>query len=446
MTISNKFAFGFAVLAGLVALAQPAAKAQTYTVIDLGTLGGVTSGATGVNDRGQVSGWSTTSTSSCGFLSGACGGGLKPTGPTTGPNHSMAYSVNNHGEVVGLIGDEANSRFLGWYTDKNAYNVFNLAADSGVPLYSSLYPVSVNDSGQMCGYYATHGAPEQRAFYLSSGSSAVKDLGSLGGADCLAHAINSRGQVVGISSTAAGSEHAFLSAPDGGVLSDIAPTYSFSGAMGVNSVGQVTGWIDVIGGAQHAFLTDPNGGTVHDLGASGGTYGEGMAVNDSGIVVGDFVTPTNVVNGFVLRNGKLVNLNTLVPGNSGVVIRAATAISNTGFIAGVGRLVNTVYYHAILLVPRASDIVAPTSLVAIPHDGAVELHWNGAVGASSYVIYRSTVAGGVGHRPLTAGITSTSYVDTERKNGVTYYYKVAAEDNTGVTGQSNEASATPVAQ
>lgn len=69
------------------------------------------------------------------------------------------------------------------------------------------------------------------------------------------------------------------------------------------------------------------------------------------------------------------------------------------------------------------------------------------IGAPSYNVYRSNVAGGP--YMLIASTTSTysTYLDTSVINGTTYYYVVRP---TGATGgelcQSNEVSAKPIAR
>src|SRR5262245_18940731 len=102
------------------------------------------------------------------------------------------------------------------------------------------------------------------------------------------------------------------------------------------------------------------------------------------------------------------------------------ASSNTGFIAAYGTNSTLGKEHAFLLAPFAAGLAAPTGLTATGHDTTVELHWTLVSGAASYIIYRSTSPDTITNRPLNAGIAGSIYTDTGRKNGVTYYYKIAA--------------------
>jgi len=71
------------------------------------------------------------------------------------------------------------------------------------------------------------------------------------------------------------------------------------------------------------------------------------------------------------------------------------------------------------------------------------LSWTGSTGAASYNVYRGTTAGGESTAPIATGVTTTTYANTGLTNGTTYYYKVAAVNSGGTSGQSNEASAIP---
>jgi fibronectin type 3 domain-containing protein len=61
----------------------------------------------------------------------------------------------------------------------------------------------------------------------------------------------------------------------------------------------------------------------------------------------------------------------------------------------------------------------------------------------SYSLYRSTTSGGEGTTALVSGIASASYTDTAVTAGTTYYYKVAAVNTAGTSGQSSEVHAAP---
>jgi len=87
----------------------------------------------------------------------------------------------------------------------------------------------------------------------------------------------------------------------------------------------------------------------------------------------------------------------------------------------------------------------PTGLSATAGDASVSLDWNdnGEPDFDSYRVLRSTTSG-TGYGEIASGITASAYVDNGVTNGVTYYYVVRAEDTSGnVSGNSNEASATP---
>ena len=61
---------------------------------------------------------------------------------------------------------------------------------------------------------------------------------------------------------------------------------AYSAAYGINDAGQVVGLSYTAGGSGHAFITGPNGMGMRDLGTLGGTYSEAYGINDAGQVVG----------------------------------------------------------------------------------------------------------------------------------------------------------------
>ncbi len=101
-----------------------------------------------------------------------------------------------------------------------------------------------------------------------------------------------------------------------------------------------------------------------------------------------------------------------------------------------------------LTVSGGLNAVTPgsTGLVANAGTGVVNLSWSAATAADTYVLSRSTTAGGP-YTVIANGLAGLSYADTAVENGVTYYYVITPRDSaSGLTGPvSSEASATPVA-
>ena len=92
-----------------------------------------------------------------------------------------------------------------------------------------------------------------------------------------------------------------------------------------------------------------------------------------------------------------------------------------------------------------AQLAAPTGLTAAAASAQASLSWTGSAGAASYNVYRGTVAGGESSTPIATGVVTGNYTDTGLVNGTTYYYTVAAVNNSGTSSRSNEASARPMA-
>src|SRR5204862_432883 len=122
----------------------------TWTALnDLGTLGGASSAATGINRSGQVVGRALTSLgNSRAFL--YTNGSLRSLG-TLGGSQSAAYAINDVGDIVGsatTTGDAATRAFLyrnGTMVDLNTF----LPAGSGWVLEAA---TAINSAGEIAGY------------------------------------------------------------------------------------------------------------------------------------------------------------------------------------------------------------------------------------------------------------------------------------------------------
>ncbi len=80
---------------------------------------------------------------------------------------------------------------------------------------------------------------------------------------------------------------------------------------------------------------------------------------------------------------------------------------------------------------------APSGLTGESGDSVIELRWEAVGGAETYNVYRDTSSIGSNARPLSEGVSSRSYDDTDAENGTTYLYRVTA---VGASGNESEMS------
>ncbi len=75
---------------------------------------------------------------------------------------------------------------------------------------------------------------------------------------------------------------------------------------------------------------------MSELGTLGGSYSAAFGINDRGKVVGYAYTSNESRHAFVWRDGTMIDLNNLIPANSGWELTDARDINNNGQIVGHG--------------------------------------------------------------------------------------------------------------
>jgi probable HAF family extracellular repeat protein len=218
------------------------------TFRDLGTLqGGTMSQANGINDVGEIAGWSNGTNISPHAVLWNKQGGMKDLGALSG-GYSQAFAINLQGEVAGFsITQDGSSHGVLWSKPSGMKALPPLSASD-----TSASANALNNLGQVVG-----GSGSTAVLWQNNKNHTAQSLGVLPGQGwSSAFAINDSTQVVGWSGFVA-----FLWTPSQGMqdLNTLIPSnsgWSLSLPLSINSRGQITGQ-GTINGQQHAFLLTP---------------------------------------------------------------------------------------------------------------------------------------------------------------------------------------------
>jgi probable HAF family extracellular repeat protein len=210
-------------------------------IVNLGTFGGGESAAGRVNSRAQVAGIAANTVADPYSLAGWATqtrtflwderSGMQDIGTLGGPD-AFGGLINERGQIAGFS-----------YTSTMAVDPFlwekGQMIDLGTLGGTSGGPADLNNKGQVAGTSNLVGDVDFHPF-LWTAPGPMRDLGTLGGATGLANAINDAGEVIGYADTPA-STHAYIW--KNGKMTDLGTLTGdcFSGAFGINSRTQVVG-------------------------------------------------------------------------------------------------------------------------------------------------------------------------------------------------------------
>ena len=317
----------FAICCATAAFAQ-----NRYQITRIPTPQGANSAALGINNRGEIVGYSFQAEDYQAFLYSSSDQSLTDVG-SLGGKINAACGINDAGQVTGYSQD-GNGNLLAFVFSRKQ-PIASLGTLDGA---STSEAFGINKSGVVVGD-SQSGDQNHRPVLFSSGS--VQDLG-LGGSnqpDALetAYAINDAGQIAGRHSAGNNAFHAFVSV--NGNTTDLSTLGGANGeALAINKNGLVVGDSDTVDGPAHAFVFDHS--QLKDLGTLPGfdsaSYARG--INNSGDIVGESDS-AGQKRAFLYTKGQLVELDKLAGNLSEVGFNSldvAYGINDKGWIVGYG--------------------------------------------------------------------------------------------------------------
>ena len=268
---------------------------------DLGSLGGFTTAAQAIDRGDQVVGFSDLPGGLSSHAFFFSGGVMHDLGTLPGGTMSAAYGITDAGRIAG-VSDQAENEFHAVVWAHGSIRDLNPRG------YSESWAFGIS-GGAIVGRALTANAPfEFKAFQIRHG---FHTLGTLGGANAEADAVNGHDQIVGWSERRRGPRHAFL-------------------------------W---------------QNGVMHDLGSLGGES-FATAISGPGVIVGWSQTHAGTQASVWYPNGHLRNLNALIPSGSGWMLQQAFGVNAGGQITGYG--IHNGRTHAFLLT-RTARPLAPAA-------------------------------------------------------------------------------------
>jgi probable HAF family extracellular repeat protein len=310
-----------------------------YVIKNLGTLGGNSSDARGINDRGEIVGVSRNAAGQeRAFL--YVNGAMRDLG-TLGGQASIALAINGRGQIVGgahnVEGIYQATDFSWSGPDSNR----GLSPAGAVDAFATC--VNTRGIGESAGYAVFRGLDSTTVTRAVQGflPLTVDLMPTLGGSENIAFGTNDKGHIVGSSLLAGNAaRRAFFY---NGVSTVAVPDFGGDAeARDINNTGMIVGWAAIPGGGVRAFYHYGIGAATalpQTIGGGASFESYAHAVNDSFHIVGTGVKggiAGNIAFLYQYSTRRIIDLNDYLAPGSGWKLMFANSINNRGQIVGYG--------------------------------------------------------------------------------------------------------------
>ncbi len=232
----------------------------------------------------------------------------------------------------------------------------------------------VDMHGDMVGWAAMTDGSHHGFFMTNSSMGDMMDLGTAGGTNSEVYCISSNRMVAGYAMMSNGTMQPIMSTNAMfGSSSMMGMGMGGMGASGgqfwsINNLGDTAGMAQMPAGNHHAVVSASGGmmGRMNtDLGTLGGTNSIAYCLTDAGTVVGAAQMANGTMHAFMVINAvggtvQMMDLNALIPTNSGWELMEARGMNTAGQIIGWG--MRGGHTNAFLLTP----VSGPTMMISAP--------------------------------------------------------------------------------
>lgn len=348
------------------------AQATHYRIVNLGNLSGNSSSGNTLNNIGWAMGSANLSGNTTEHATVWIYGIKADLGTLGGPNSDVQWPVKNDNGLVAGWSETAALNPLNESWSCTAFNpidtptghvclgfVWQWGVMTALPTLGGYngFAAGANNRGQIAGWAETsYRDPtcDQKTQFLQfepvvygPARGEIHQLQTYpGDPDGAATALNDKADIVGISGTcdvavgAFTAKHAVLW--HDGKITDLGTLggQGWNTPMAINNRGDVVGFSDRTGDVNggvltpnfHAFLWTRETGRMTDIGVlPGDNVSEALDINDRGQVVGISIPSFHA---FLYENGKMTDLNKLIPDDSPLVLLEGGGINNRGEITG----------------------------------------------------------------------------------------------------------------